>query len=69
MDKKQLKQALVDLEDDRKFRLVMEWFEDERNHIIELLAEQQSSESLQGLSGQLRTMTFIINAIKKQQER
>lgn len=69
MDKKHLNQALIDLGHNKDFQLVMEWFGDERNQIIEQLSGEQPSERLKWLSGHLNRMTLIIEYIKKAQKR
>lgn len=66
---KQLKQALMNLENDKDFLLFVESLNYERNLVIEALAGVQPSDILQGLSGQLRARTLIIEDIKEKQKR
>ena len=69
MNEKQLTQALINLENDKDFLKVMEWLGYERNRTINILSEGAPSESLQRLSGSLKTMTFLIDTIKEKQKR
>lgn len=69
MNQEHLDKALMELENNRDFQLVVEWFKELKNNAVSQLAEVQPSEKLQQLSGRLMAMMFIINEIKEKQSR
>lgn len=56
----------MELQSNIDFKEVIEWFEDEKEIIVNQLGGRSSSEELHRLSGQLSQMNYLLNEIKKE---